>query len=166
MAVGLVEGVPAYLWGSPDHFLSIIALGMTAVGLLVAATLWLWPGLLAWWAVRRQSGEVFESRIDADQIQYIAFSVLGCWLLIFGLATVLQQGIYLWLLRSSAEADARALPATYWVGLIKSLATMVAGAALMLGSHGLVGLLHRLRGYPPYRASVEVDPDASATQDG
>jgi hypothetical protein len=163
MAVGLLEGVPAFLWGSPDRALSVIALGFTAFGLLVAAALWCWPGLLAWWAATRQNGEVLESTMGADQIQYVAFSVMGCWLLISGLANGLQQGIALLLMHAEIYPSP-ALPANLLVGLIKSSAIVVAGGSLMLGSHGLVGLLHRLRGYP-HNTISETDPDASIARD-
>jgi hypothetical protein len=163
MAVGLFEGVPVFLWGSPDHVLSTFALGFTALGLLVAGALWCWPGLLAWWAASRQNGEVLESTMGADQIQYIAFSVMGCWLLISGLASGLQQGITLLLMHAEIYPPP-ALPTTILVGLIKSSVLVVAGGSLMLGSHGLVGLLHRLRGYP-HNTISNADPDASIAQD-
>ncbi|MFZ0872091.1 MAG: hypothetical protein WAM90_15375 [Rhodanobacter sp.] len=167
MAVRLIEGVPVFLWGSPDRVLSTIALGFTALGLLVAGALWFWPGLLAWWAANRQNGEVLESTMGAGQMQYIAFSVMGCWLLISGLANGLQQGITLLMMHAEiypSPALSPALPANILVGLIKSLVIMIAGASLMLGSHGLVGLLHRLRGYP-HNTIAEADPDAGIAQD-
>lgn len=53
---------------------------------------------------------------------------------------------------------------TEWHWLIEYALIALAGAALLLGSRGLVTLLHRLRGYP--YVSVAADPDASSTQDG
>lgn len=163
MAVGLFERVPVFLWGSPDRALSVIALGFTALGLLMAAVLWCWPGLLAWWAASRQNGEVIESTMGAGQIQYVAFSVMGCWLLISGLASGLQQGVTL-LLMHAEISPSPALSSNIVVDLIKSAVILVAGGTLMLGSHGLVGLLHRLRGYP-HNTISEADPDASIARD-
>jgi hypothetical protein len=167
MAVRLLEGLPVFLWSSPNRALSAIALGFTALGLLVAAALWCRPGWLAWWAANRETGEVLESTLGAGQIQSIAFSVMGCWLLISGLASGLQQGITLLLMHaeiySSPAYPAPGLPTTILIGLIKSLAIVVAGGSLMLGSHGLVGLLHRFRGYP-HNPISEADPDASNAQ--
>ncbi|HEV2680351.1 MAG TPA: hypothetical protein VGV14_07615 [Rhodanobacter sp.] len=166
MAVGLLVELPGFLWGTSDSQFVAIGLGVMAIELLIAAVLWLRPGLLAWWAANRQNGEVLESNIGPGQLQYIAFSVLGCWLLISGLANGLQQGIALLLVHARAEIyPLPTLPASLLIGLVKSAATLVAGAALLLGSHGLVGLLHRMRGYP-HNTLAETDPDASTTQDG
>lgn len=39
-----------------------------AFAVLVAAAMWLWPGLLAWWAIGNRRHEVLESSITAEQL--------------------------------------------------------------------------------------------------
>lgn len=149
MAVGLLESLPVFLWSHPDGQFVKLALALAALGLAVAFVLWLKPGVLAWWAAGRGKGEMFESPIEADQIQHIAFSVLGAWLVVSGLAALLPSTIQLLWLRHLADAyPGMVQPANIWIGLIRSLVATLAGVILMLGSRGLVGVLHRLRGYP------------------
>lgn len=149
MAVGLLESFPAFLWTSQDPQFTKLILAMTAFGLAVSFLLWLKPGVLAWWASSRSKGEVFESHIEADQIQYIAFSVLGAWLAVSGLANAVLLAIQTMRLHLQAEAYPGAqMSMGDWISLIRPSVVTVAGVILMLQSRGLVGLLHRLRGYP------------------
>lgn len=150
MVVGLLESLPVFLWGTQHNVQFMIpALVIAALGLVIALVLWLKPGVLAWWASSRGKGEIFESHIEADQIQYIAFSVLGAWLVVSGLAALVPSTIQLLWLRHLADAyPGMVPPSNTWIGLIRFLVMTVAGVILMLGAHGLVGLLHRLRGYP------------------
>lgn len=150
MAVGLLESIPVFLWSTQhDAQFMVPALVVAAVGLVIALVLWLKPGVLAWWAAGRSKGEVFESHIESDQIQYIAFSVLGAWLVVSGLAALLASAMQLlWLHHLADTYPGMVPPSNVWNSLIRSLVVTVAGVILMLQSRGLVGLLHRLRGYP------------------
>jgi hypothetical protein len=154
MAVGLLQTLPAFLWGSSDGHFALLGLSLGGFGLIVAIALWMWPGMLAWLAVRQSRNEAFESSIEADQMQRIAFSVLGAWLCIHGLLGCFSHGVLMLFVRSQVVDPATlSIPIGEWRLLIEYAATAVAGAALMLGAHGLVGLLHRLRDYPHSRDS-------------
>lgn len=165
MAVGLLQTLPAFLWGSSDGHFAVLGLSLGGLGLIVALVLWLWPGSLARLAVGRSRSEAFESSIDADQMQRVAFSVLGAWLCIHGLLGCFSHGVLMLFVRSQIVDPATAsIPVGEWRLLIEYAATAVAGAALMLGAHGLVGLLHRLRDCPLPRDSGS-GHDAKLTQD-
>ena len=167
MAVGIVEQVPTlFLYAHGDIHFAAGALWLSGAGLLLAFMLWLWPNMLAWWAVSRVSYEFFESPLTADQIQRIVFSVLGIWLLINGIAGSLARVVVMLIIthQSAYEDSSRILSSNdgYW--LMIHLATAAAGVCLALGARGLVSLLHRLRGYP-HRAVVEDGDDATVAQD-
>ncbi|MBD8881250.1 hypothetical protein IHE49_12235 [Rhodanobacter sp. 7MK24] len=163
MAVGLLESVPLFLWNlnSSDGRFAKLALVLTASGLAIAFVLWLKPGVLAWWASSgRSKGEVFESHIEANQIQHIALSVLGVWLAISGFASMTSLAIQLVRLHLQIEGYSGAqIPGAVLGNLSRALVTTVAGVALALGSRGLVGLLYRLRGYPTQPAVAGGDDE-------
>jgi hypothetical protein len=163
-AVGIVEHAPTiFMYPSGEGF-SRGALWLSGAGLALAFMLWLLPNVLARWAVGRGSHELLEFPISADQIQRIAFSVVGVWLFIAGLAGVLARGVMLLVIahRSAYGDPSRILSSSDWYWLVEHFATAVAGACLAVGSAGLVRLFHRVRGYP-YRA--DKDDDVSQTQD-
>lgn len=166
MAVGIVEQAPnIFLYPEGGQY-SAGALWLSGAGLLLAFMLWLWPNMLARWAVSRSSHEFLESPISADQVQRIAFSIGGIWLFIGGMTGCLARVVMMLIVfRRSAYGDStRVLSSTDWYWLIDHLATAIAGAGLALGARGLVGLLHRLRGYP-HSVMPETGDDASIAQD-
>src|SRR6185312_3501971 len=61
-------------------------LGEPALGLVLAALLWMFPGVLARIAGDRRTLENFESDIEPQTLQYIALSVLGFWFAIRGIS--------------------------------------------------------------------------------
>ena len=164
MAVGILETLPQifFLPGEGGRFATFVLL-LEGAGLLLAFALWLWPNILVWWAIGRNRHEILESSISADQLQHIALSVLGAWMFIGGLSACLSRAVMILVVKNDNMLGM--LPTGEWRWLIQYAATAVAGAALTLGSRGLVGLLHRLRGYPQY-TSVEANADTSNTQDG
>jgi hypothetical protein len=167
MAVGLLErGFDIFFYPSQDGHCSAGALWLEGAGLLVAFALWLWPNILVWWAIGRNRHEVLESSIDANQLQYIALSVLGASLFVSSMSACLGHFVLILItLRHSAYDGApNAVPATEWHWMIQYAATAAGGGALALGSRGLVGLLHRLRGYTQ-SADRATDHGASFTQD-
>ena len=168
MAVGLLEQAPSiFLYPSQGGQYSAGALWLSGAGLVLAFMLWLSPNLLARWAVGRSSHESLEIPIGADQIQRIAFSIVGTWLFIAGVTGLVARVVMMLVVyhRSAYGDSTRVLASSDWYWLVEHLATAVVGGCLVLGSRGLVGLLHRVRGYP-YRAEQEVANDADFAQDG
>jgi hypothetical protein len=168
MAVGIIEQVPTiFLYPSQGGSIQVGSLLMSGAGLLAAFALWLWPNILAWWAISRSQSEILESPISPDQLQRVALSVVGIWLFISGLSgTIARVAIILVVYRRSAYGESLVTVSNmdwYWLG--EHLVTLLAGASLALGAAGLVGLLHRIRGYARI-ADVQNDPDANIAKDG
>jgi hypothetical protein len=167
MLVGIVEQVPTiFMYASQGRY-SVGALWLAGAGVLLAVGLWLWPNVLAWWAISRSQHEMLESPIGADQIQRVAFSIIGVWLFIGGATGLLSRAIMMLIVfRHAAYGDStRVLTSTDWYWLMDHGATAAAGAGLAVGSRSLVGLLRRLRDYP-HVATANADPDTATTQDG
>lgn len=167
MAVGILERIPGLVaFANQDGHLFLGAMLLNGAGLLLAFALWVWPNILVWWAAGRSSHEVVETAITADQLQYIALSVLGAWMFIDGFAAGLAHLAQIMMIKHGTESGGypAVVSTNEWHWLIEYALIALAGAMLVLGSRGLVSLLHRLRGYP--YASVETHPDASTTQDG
>ena len=167
MAVGILEQVPGlFAFATQEGHLAWGVPVIEGVGLLFAFALWTWPNLLAWWALSRNRQEVLETSITADQLQYIALSVVGAWTVIRGVSACLARVAHFLLQRHEAEATGTQFTdsTNEWHWIIYYALVTLAGGVLMLGSRGLVGLLRRLRGYPD--AMIETDPDAGTTKDG
>jgi hypothetical protein len=167
MAVGILEQIPGLvLYPTQDGHLVWAALSLHGAGLLLAFALWLWPNLLAWWAVGRNRHEMLELAITPAQLQYVAMSVVGIWALIGGLSGLVAHGaVVLFVRQAAVMGDASGMiPASEWRSMVYFGTMLLAGAALTLGARGLAGLLQRLRGYP--QAITASDDNADFAQDG
>lgn len=166
MAVGIVEHAPTiFIYPSQPGF-SAGAVWFAGVGLVLAFILWLSPSVLARWAVARGAHELLEIPVSADQLQRIAFSIVGAWLFVAGLTGLIARGAMMLVIshRSSYGDSTRVLSSGDWYWLVEHLSTAIAGGSLAVGSAGLVRLFARIRGYP-YRAEQEAADDVSNTQD-
>jgi len=167
MATGILERIPGLVaFANQDDHLFLGSMLLNGAGLLLAFALWIWPDILVWWAAGRNSHQVLEAAITAEQLQHIALSVLGAWMFIGGFAGCLAHLAQILLIQREAESNGypAVMPTSEWHWVIQYALTALAGAALTLGSRGLVGLLRRLRGYPD--ATLATDPDPGTTQDG
>ena len=167
MALGILEQIPGLVfYPSQDGHLVVGALSLCGAGLLVACALWLWPNLLAWWAVARNHQEVLEMTISPGRLQYVAMSVVGVWTFIGGLSGFVGHGVIIVLIKHEATIGnpSGMVPMTEWHWMVYYGTMLLAGAALALGARGLAGLLYRLRGYP-HVATATSDHDADFAQD-
>ncbi|HEY8682378.1 MAG TPA: hypothetical protein VIM06_04345 [Rhodanobacter sp.] len=142
MAVGILEQVPSLLvtlLNEGGHLVLGIML-LEGIGLLLAFALWLWPNILVWWAVGRNRHEILESSISADQLQHIALSVLGAWVFIAGLGGCVGHGVMILMIEHQIALGALPgmAPTNEWHWMAQYATTALAGAALILGSRGLV----------------------------
>jgi hypothetical protein len=168
MAVNALEQVPtAYFRVADGGHVATFPLLFLGATLLLAFALWIRPGLLAWWALNGKRQELLEAPIRPDQLQYVALSVMGAWMAIGGLAGCIGHlaTILIVFRRAAYGGYSDVLSTSEWHWLVQYAVTAVAGAALMLGSRGVVGLLQRLRGYPHIVKAVDAD-DARHTRDG
>ena len=166
MAVDVFDRLPGIFFYSGEGHYPLFELLIEVVILLLAFVLWMRPSLMAWWALGGKRQEILESPIHADQLQYVALSVLGAWLAISGLAGCCGHGttIVLLLRQASYDGPGETIPTTEWHWMVQYGVTAVAGVVLMCGSRGLVVLLQRMRSYP-HDMAAKADPDASTTQD-
>jgi hypothetical protein len=109
-----------------------------------AFLLWLYPGALARLASARSSHQIFESSLDARQIQWVAFSVLGMYWIMTGLLDLAHTGYqFIWLSEAlgTGEESARRLH-----GQIAYCAfEIILGIFLTLGARGLAHFLQKIR---------------------
>ena len=138
------------------------------VTLLVALLLWIYPGLLARLAAGQSSHQVFESPIEASDLQYIAYSIVGLWLLFDGLGGLIYDGVNEMVLRQFIRSQNGGLdiPQAKERAIASAVVHVVqlgAGAALILGARGLVAMLRRARyaGLPQ-----TADADESVVHEG
>jgi hypothetical protein len=127
-----------------------------AVTLLVALLLWIYPGLLARLAAGQSSHQVFESPIEASDLQYIAYSIVGLWLLFDGLGGLIYDGVNEMVLRQFIRSQNGGLdiPQVNDHAIASAVVHVVqlgVGVTLILGARGLVTMLRKARygGLPP-----------------
>jgi hypothetical protein len=153
LAVGLIAGLPATLdlLRSTEPAGAGGVLFAQAIGLLFAAALWLYPGMLARVAAGRSSQQVFESPIAAADLQAIALAVLGVAFAVSGVTgLVLHAAHYAWMtsLSTFTSASDRGL-----FSIVADAIQIVLGVALALGARGLSKVLLRLRDRGPVVAA-------------
>ncbi len=119
--------------------------GLMLTLLLVSVGLWMFPltiarGLVAF----REPGEVDVKSASADQIQTIAYSVLGLYLLYHVLSDIVYWGFTLFItLRNSAIPIELSIEQ---IGLmIATVVELLFVLFLLLGARGMVTLLRRFR---------------------
>lgn len=131
--------------------------------LVVAFLLWLYPGPLARLASARSSHQTFESSLDAQQIQWVAFSVLGMYWVMTGVLDLAHIGYqFIWLSEAlgTGEEAARRLH-----GQIAYYAfEIILGIFLTLGARGLAHFLQEIRyagssGLTTRKPSASENPD-------
>jgi hypothetical protein len=124
-----------------------LSVGESALGLVLALLLWMFPGPFARIAANRRSLERFESDIEPYVLQYIAVSTLGLWFAIYGLsqlAFTLHRWVFVNAYLLHQMPDPRNDPKVYGP-LSMEIAQVVLGIGVALGSRGIVALLTRLR---------------------
>ncbi|MGN6384439.1 MAG: hypothetical protein ACTHMK_17725 [Dyella sp.] len=159
LALDVLERVASLLTlGEADPHRFFGAMLFCALYLGVAVVLWLWPGMLAWWASSRASNEIFVSDLAGHDWQRIALAVVGVWLAVAGLSTCLGHGLLMVFLGERVrDYSTGLLPTTEWYWLFRGAVQTLAGAAIVVGSSGLVSLLARIRRYPEATATEEPD---------
>jgi hypothetical protein len=141
----------------------LLIVGFVVVTMLVAFLLWLHPGPLARLASGRSAHQVFDSPIDAVQIQWIALSVLGMgWVMsgILDLAHLGYQSIWMSEILGTGEEALRRLHGQIAYDVFE----LLIGIALTLGARGLAGVLQKVRyvgssGMPVRKPSVLEDSE-------
>jgi hypothetical protein len=120
------------------------------VVLLFALGLWVYPGVLARLAAGKASQQIFESPISADELQQIAFSVVGLWILLAGLIGLVELAMRELLFdhvlfSKNTGLDSDALRERIFSELLMQVIRMVVGSAVLFRAHGIVGLLRTVR---------------------
>lgn len=147
----IADAASLYTGADLEAFGAAWVVGSLAAVLLVAAALWIWPGILARLAAGRGSAEVFESPLSAQQLQWIALSVLGAYFVVDGVGGlvffVFQQGLAEAVVSREQQMSDWIVDGGYWAIRIGC------GITLVFGARGLVGMLRGLRehGLPPAR---------------
>ncbi|MCP3905557.1 MAG: hypothetical protein GY715_18175 [Planctomycetes bacterium] len=110
-----------------------------------AAFLWRWSWLVASWMVGHDiqdavaEPESARQRATLAEIQAVAFSVIGLWLLVHVTVDLAEDAAYL--VYTEAEVADRGWIASYF----RMAVQLALGIWLLFGARGLVRLLHRLR---------------------
>lgn len=131
----------------------------SALALVLAFVLWVYPGVLARMAAGRPSQQVFESPIGADEIQTIALAVLGVAIAMGSLADLVVYGLRA-AFAFAASREAMGQDTVLW--LLSQLARVALGCGLALGARGLTALILRLRGRAASGAAA-FPPDEAET---
>lgn len=123
-----------------SYLLALLYVGV----LIVALCLWLYPNVLASLAAGKATKEVFESPISAHTLQYVAFSVLGVWLVLEGLVALVFE-IFRWATFSITMLPGQSVFTTELPRFASAVAQTLFGFALVLGAKGLMTLVDRFR---------------------
>lgn len=130
-----------------NQFPAGAAVGVVCFGVAefaLAALLWVYPGMLARLAAGKASHQVFESPIDARELQHIAFALLGMVFVLEGVVDLITTGLQILMMRGFDTSDTW-MHQYGWPQLLTEIARISLGVGLVVGSRGLVEWLRRLR---------------------
>ncbi|MEO7149782.1 MAG: hypothetical protein ABIY40_07595 [Rhodanobacteraceae bacterium] len=151
LGVRLLMELPALLLASHEqtgHWtgaaLSLVFLGFLALMLFL---LWLFPSGLARLGAGKSAGQIFESPIGTDDFIHIGFAIVGAVFLLQGVAITAYEALRLLFNKDISGGIAATAPLRVenWLPLVKGLISVGLGAAMILGSRGLVRFLRRTR---------------------
>lgn len=120
-------------------------IGFSGAAIAAAVAFWLYPGWIARLAGANPSRESFESSVGAQDMQYIALSVLG---VAFAMSALVGLAGALYRLAVSAHFGDIQFTTLAWRdggNLLVLVLKFVLGIGLAFGARGLAGVLHRLR---------------------
>jgi len=169
MAVTTIMVIPAAWRGAAleharDGYAAML-LGFGGLMLVIAALLWIYPGVLARLAAGKASEQIFESPISAKELEQIAFAVVGVWFAIEAVSGLLAviAGVVVTMYEGDAGEGVPLAGAMFRheaVRLVPLLVKLVLGIALAMRARGLVGWIRALqeRGLP---APVAENADAN-----
>ena len=132
-----------------------VLLGFGGVILALSALLWVYPGSLARLAAGKASEQIFESPLSADDLQQIAFAVVGIWFAIEATAGLISTIVSV--VVASYESDAgegAALAGAMFrhelVRIAPLLVKLFLGVVLAMRARGIVGWIRAFqeRGLP------------------
>lgn len=170
MVVAIVGAIPsAWFVARAQHVEGYggALFGLSALTLVLAALLWIYPGVLARIAAGKASEQIFESPISAEELQWIAFSLAGIWLVVEALSSLIGSGASAVVVSYMSEdkVPIGALIRGEVPRFAAPLAKLVLGIALTLSSRGLVGWLRALRERGLSSAvESEADPASPGTE--
>jgi hypothetical protein len=170
LAAYTVEAIPsARLVAQANHVEGYEAAlyGFTGLVLVIAALLWIYPGVLARLAAGKASEQIFESPISAEELQQIAFSLAGIWFVVEALSSLIGVGASTVVVSYISEDNMPliALIRSQVTRFVPPLVKLALGIALTMSARGLVGWLRTLRerGLPAAADSTD-DPISGGTE--
>ena len=154
MAVSTIVAVPAaWVEARAAHVEGYegMLFGFGGVMLVVAAVLWIYPGVLARLAAGSASQQIFESPISAEGLQQIAFAILGTWFAINALAGLAGVGARVIVTSHMSGVPFVSALQHESIRFVPLLVELALGIALAMHARGLVGWIRAFqeRGLPP-----------------
>ena len=132
-----------------------VLLGFGGAIVALSALLWVYPGALARLAAGKASEQIFESPLSADDLQQIAFAVVGIWFAIEAIAGLIST--FVGVVAASYESDpgegaalAGAMFRREFVRIAPLFVKLIFGVVLAMRARGLVGWIRAFqeRGLP------------------
>lgn len=131
----------------PDYINSTFILLFGFSPILIAIILWRFPLTVASKLIPKvTTGEKPKSPLSGPEIQVVAFSVLGLWLLASAIPDILYWIAYVYRIKSVSISfrNVELTPQNIG-GMVSASAEFILGLWLLLGSKSIVGIVRRLR---------------------
>ena len=144
--IGLPEAFETAKRFAPFDHAAQVAYGGCAFVFAVASFLWVFADRVAKLALARPQQVVFESDVSVSEWQALAFSVVGLWQAIDGIAFLSTRAARLASVHlADSSGAAIGLPDDFYGWVAADCLRLAIGIALLFGSRGLVGLIRRYR---------------------
>jgi hypothetical protein len=154
IAISTIAAIPAaWVEARAAHVVDYegMVFGFGCAMAVLAALLWIYPGVLARIAAGKASQEIFESPIPAEALQQIAFAILGMWFVISALAGLASVGSRIIVTSHISDVPLSPLMLREYTRFVPLLVELALGIALAMGARGLVGWIRAFqdRGLAP-----------------
>ena len=128
----------------PDNVSLLFIFVIALFPILAAILLWFFPLTVATKIVPNIKKEIKASSLNASEIEAVAFSVMGLWVLTFAIPDVFYWVTFAFLLKNIEVGNLHLTPDNV-ASIVTTVVELVIGFWLLLGSRGILGIVRRFR---------------------
>lgn len=129
---------------SPGFWISALVMLFAFLPVVIAFLLWRFPLSVASALIPKATNREKPKPLSEPEIQVVAFSILGLWLLASAIPDVFYWVIYAYRMETVGFRNVELTPQNI-AGIVSTTVELVLGLWLLLGSKGIVGIVRRLR---------------------
>jgi len=139
------SGLIPYLADSSTFTISLTYLILVVLcPVLAAVLLWMFPLTIAAKLIPDIKKQEPPKAIDSAEIEVVAFSILGLWVLANAIQDAFHWATYVYIIKNSVTPKVELTPENIG-NIVATVVELVIGLWILFGSKGVIGFLRRMR---------------------